>query len=172
MTNTAHITSIDAVNDFRAALHEYEFDMRAAIAHVLTERQRGLDWVEHDRATYWPAEVRRASEIVLQARQDLERCEMAIRADERRSCYEQRMALERARQRLRLAEQKVREVRKWRVAVAQEGDRLHGRLLKLTDFLDTEFPRALAALARIIAALEKYTDRIDPARSDTAEGQR
>ena len=171
MSGSAHITSTDAVREFRVALQEYEAEIRDAIDQLTLELRRSLDWVEHDRARYWPAEVRRASDRVIQAQQDLERCEMAIRAEDRRSCYEQRMALQKAKQRLRMAEQKVRAVRRSRVSVQQEADSLHGRLLKLTDFLDTEFPRGLAALQRMAAALDKYTERTSPQAgiSDTGE---
>ncbi len=163
MGKSAHLTSIDAVRDFRTALSDYEHDMRESVTQLLRELQRALDWVEHDRATYWPGQVRRASDAVLRARQDLERCEMAMRAEDRRSCHEQRLALEQARQRLRLAEQKTRLLRQWRVAVGQEADKVRGRLLKMMDFLDTDFPRGLASLGRILAALERYTERVDSA---------
>ena len=162
MSSAAHITSTDAIRDFRTALQEYEADVRDAIAQLLLELRRSLDWVEHDRARYWPAEVRAASDAVIQAQNELARCESAIRAEDRRACYEQRMALEKAKQRQRLTEQKVRAVRRLRVSVQQEADAMHGRLLRLADFLDTEFPRALAALGRMSAALEKYTERTAP----------
>ena len=168
MGKTAHLTSIDAVRDFRMALSDYEHDTREALTQLLLELQRAVDWVEHDRATYWPGQVRRASDAVVRARQDLERCEMAIRAEDRRSCHEQRLALEQARQRLRLAEQKTRSLRQWRVAVGQEADKVRSRLLKMMNFLDTDFPRALASLGRILAALEKYTDRVHPAGGGAA----
>ncbi len=164
MARTAHLTSIDAIRDFRTALGEYEHDMREAVTQLLLELQRALDWVEHERATYWKGEVRRASDAVIQARQELERCEMAFRVEDRRSCHEQRLAFEQARQRLRLAEQKARLLRQWRVAVGQEADRVRSRLLKMLDFLDTGFPRALATLGRILAALEKYTESVEPGR--------
>jgi len=162
MSGSAHITSTDAIREFRVALQQYEADVRDAIEQLLLELRRSLDWVEHDRARYWPAEARASADAVLRAQQELARCEAAIRAEDRRSCYEQRMAVEKAKQRLRLCEQKVRAVRRWRVSVQQEADSMHGRLLKLTDFLDTEFPRALAALGRMSAALDKYTERAAP----------
>jgi hypothetical protein len=162
MSGSAHITSTDAIRDFRAALQEYDLEIRDVIAQLLLQLRRSVDWVEHDRARYWPAEVRAASDAVIQAQDDLARCESAIRAEDRRSCYEQRMALEHAKRRQRLAEQKVRVVRQLRVSVRQEADAMQGRMLRLTDFLDTELPRALAALGRMSAALDKYTERNAP----------
>lgn len=171
MSGSAHITSIDAVREFRTALQEYEPEMRDALDQLLLELQRGVDWLEQDRARYWPAEVQKASNAVIRAGQDLERCEMAFRAEDRRSCYEQRMALEAAKRRLRVAEQKVRAVRQWRIAVRREADTVHGRLLKMTDHLDTQFPRAIASLSRIIAALDKYTEIAGAATAEAAGGR-
>jgi hypothetical protein len=177
MGGSAHITSTDAIREFRAALQQYEADVRDAIEQLLLELRRSLDWVEHDRTRYWTAEARASGDAVVRAQQDLARCEAAVRAEDRRSCYEQRMAVEKAKQRLRLCEQKVRAVRRWRVSVQKEADTMHGRLLKLTDFLDTEFPRALAALGRMSAALDKYTERgapragsLDSGSSDSVPG--
>jgi exonuclease VII large subunit len=168
MSGSARLTSTAAVQDFQVALQDYQFQTREAIDQLLLEMQRGLDWVEHDRARYWQAEVRNASDGLQQARLDLERCEMAIRAEDRRSCYEQRLAMEQAKQRLRTAEQKIRAVRRWQVAMRREADTLHSRLLKLTDFLDTEFPRGLASLGRILAALERYTEQYGPGSATPA----
>jgi hypothetical protein len=162
MGTAANITSIEAVSDLKVALLEFEAGVRDAVTQLLLELQHAVAWVEQDRARFWPEEVRRSSDQMVQARQELERCEMALRAEDKRSCYEQKLALEKAKRRLRTAEEKARLVRHWRVTVNQEADLLHGRLSKLLDFLDTDFPRAVASLQRIIAALDKYTDRTVP----------
>ena len=67
-----------------------------------------MDWIEHDRARYWPHEARKASDAMAAARSELERQELAIRQEDKRSCYEARLALEQAKRRLRMAEEKVR----------------------------------------------------------------
>jgi hypothetical protein len=134
--------------------------------------RRAVDWVEHDRARYWPREAQRASDAVLIAKNDLERCEAALRVEDKRSCYEQKIALEKAKRRLRLAEEKTRAVRRWRVAVHREADRFQGRMAKLANYLETELPRAVAALERMIAALDKYTERAAPAESPAVPTER
>ena len=165
MSAPAQITSTDAVRQFKLALEEFQGEAREAVTQLLLEMRRAVDWVEHDRARYWPREYQRASDAVLQARNDLERCEMAFRAEDKRSCYEQKLALEKARRRLRLTEEKVHAVRRWRVTVHREADDFHGRLAKLANCLDMDLPRALAALERMAVALDRYTERAAPVES-------
>jgi len=121
-----------------------------------------MDWIEHDRVRYWPREARKASDAMAAARSELERQELAIRQEDKRSNYEARLALEKAKRRLRLTEEKVRATRKWRVAVKHEAVEFLGELCKLTTYLDGELPRALAALDRMAAALDKYTATLAP----------
>ncbi len=162
MSEQAKVTSTEVLRSFKFALSEFDADSRDAITHLKLELRRVLAWIEQDRARYWPREVHRASDAVAIARNDLERCEMALREEDKRSCYEQKLALERAKRRLRLAEKKVRAVRRWRVEMQRQADNFEGRLAKLGNYLDADLPRAVAALERMITALDKYTDRAAP----------
>lgn len=157
MSAAAKITSTDAVRHFKVAMEKYEADVRQIITELVLEVRRAVDWVEHDRMAYWPREVRTASDRLVEARHALERCEMAIRAEDKKHCYEQRLALDAAKRRLRYAEEKVRRARHWRVAVKQEVDDFLGEMAKMTNFLDAEIPRAVAALVRMADALDRYT---------------
>jgi len=170
MSTPAQITSTDAVRQFKLALEEFQGEAREAVTQLLLEMRRAVDWIEHDRTRYWPREFQRASDALLQARNDLERCEMAFRANDKRSCYEQKIAVDKAKRRLRLTEDKVRAVRNWRVTVHREADDFHGRLAKLASCLDMDLPRALAALDRMAGALDRYTERAAPADSTAGSG--
>ncbi|MBC8869471.1 MAG: hypothetical protein H8E44_08640 [Planctomycetes bacterium] len=165
MGGSAKITSTDAVRHFKVALQEYEAELRDAITQLLLEMRRAIDWLEHDRARYWPQEVRNASDALVQARSDLSRAETSIGADDRRSNYEKKLAYEAAKRRLRNAEQKVRAIRKWRVELRQRADEFEGRLGRLANFLDADLPRGVAALERMAVALDKYTERAAPSEA-------
>jgi hypothetical protein len=171
MGEQAKVTSTEVLRDLQAALHSFEADARDGVTQLLLELRRARDWIEQDRARYWPREVQRASDAVAVARHDLERCESALRPEDKRSCYEQKLALDRAQRRLRLAEDKVRAVRRWRVAMQRQADNFEGRLARLTNYLDADLPRAVVALERMSAALDKYTERTAPAepRGEAAE---
>lgn len=168
MAKAANITSTEAVRTFKHRFEKYDFEVRQIITELVLEVRRAVDWIEHDRANYWPREVRKASDRLVEARHELERCEMSIRAEDKRSCYEQKLAFEQAKRRLRYAESKVRLVRKWRVAVKQEVDEFLGQVAKMTNFLDAEAPRAIAALERMAAALDRYTEARSPEQRQSA----
>jgi len=106
--------------------------------------------------------MQRASDAVIEARNNLERAELALRPEDKRSCYELKIALDKAKRRLRLTEDKVRAVRRWRIAVHREADDFHGHLSKFANCLDMDLPRALAALERMAVALDRYTERSVP----------
>jgi hypothetical protein len=162
MSRSAKITSTEAVRAFRRVLDKYDFELRDTMTQLELEVRRAVDWIEHDRARYWPRAMREASDALLEAKNNLERAEMALRAEDKRSCYEERAAVEKAKRRLRMAEQKVRAIRKWRVVIKHEVDEFQGQLAKLTNYLETEFPRGCASLDRMAAALDKYTETSAP----------
>ena len=165
MTTPVQITSIDALRHFKLALDEFQTEAREAVTQLLLEMRRGVDWIEHDRARYWPRAMQAASDAVVEARNNLERAELALRAEDKRSCYELKIILEKAKRRLRLTEDKVRAVRRWRIAVQREADKFHGHLAKFGNCLDMDLPRALAALERMAVALDRYTERAAPVES-------
>lgn len=162
MTTAAKVTSTDVVRLFKVALQDYEEQVRDTLAQLELDLRRGIDWIEQDRTRYWTHAVRAASDAMGEARRALERAELSIRPEDKRSCYEHKLAFEQAKARLRLAEQKVRAVRKWRVTVHQEADAFLGQLGRLGNFLDTDVQRALATLERLAQALDKYTEAAAP----------
>lgn len=162
MGGAAKITSTEVVRQFKVALLEYEAQLRDTLAQLELELRRAVEWVEKDRTRYWTEAVRRASEAMGEARRALERAELSIRAEDKRSCYEQKLAYEQAKRRLRVAEEKTRAVRKWRMAIHREADDFLTQLGRVGNYLDTEFPRAVARLERMAQALAHYTESLPP----------
>jgi hypothetical protein len=155
----ANVTSIDVVQRLRLALLAFQSDALAAVMNLQLEGRRPVAWIENDRGMYWPREGRRASDNLSEARINLERCEVTTSADDRRFCYDERKALERAKQRLRLCEEKVQLVRKWRVSIRKEVDEFQAQLAKMSRYLEHDVERAVAALGRMSAALERYVEQ-------------
>jgi hypothetical protein len=152
----AHVTSTDALRSFKAALIRFAAEVEAALVTLELEARRAADWVDDDRSRYWPQQVRKASDLVSEARLALERCEVRISGEDERYCYDERKALERARRRLRLAEEKTQSVRRWRTQMHKETEEFQVQVARLKQFLETDLLRAIAALDRMIASLEKY----------------
>src|SRR5438093_11180043 len=112
---TANVNSIDAPRQFRAALVRFVAEVEAALVTLDLEAHRSIEWIEGDRPRYWRQATRKASEAVGEARVALERCQVRISGEDTKYCYDERKALEKAKRRLQLAEEKVQAVRRWRL---------------------------------------------------------
>ncbi|MBP88113.1 MAG: hypothetical protein CMJ64_15575 [Planctomycetaceae bacterium] len=156
MNRAANVRSVEHIRDLRISLINFEGNARDAVELLTMEVRRALDWIENDRRRYWPDQVKKASGLLAEKRNDLERCQMRFGTDEPPSCYEQKKALERARQRQRYCEDQVRVTKRWIRAVRAEMTEFEGQIAQMVVCLDTELPRAIATLGRMLGALEKY----------------
>ena len=170
----ANITSTDVLRALKLAIQQFEFETSSALATLELEGRRPVEWIEHDRSRYWPREVRKASDDLSEARIALNRCELAITPEDKRSCIDERKALEKAKRRLRLAESKVLAVQRWRLKIKKDAETLQVHISKLKRFLELDLPGAIAALERMSASLEHYVQPGGPsgevASSETSSG--
>jgi hypothetical protein len=169
--SAANVTSIDAMRQMRTALLRFDDESRQALTLLSLEVRRAIDWIEVDRMQYWPVQVRRAGEAVIQARNDLERCQLKYGSEEAPPCYEQKKGLERAKRRARLCDEKLRATKRWVRSIRQELSEFDGQMAKMNNCLDSDLPRAVAALERMIGALDEYTAAEQPGRSTVAQPQ-
>lgn len=156
MSQQARVRSIDAVRQFRVELDTYAHALTSVVQLLIQECHRGVEWVESDRMVYWPAQVRRASDELSEARVNLESCMVKIRPEDRAPCTEQKKAFESAKRRLRLCEEKVQITRAWLHTLRRQADDFRTAMAKATHVAEVELPQALARLDEIIAKLEAY----------------
>jgi hypothetical protein len=101
--------------------------------------------------------VRKRGDAVVQAKAELHRCRsVPTPGGGVPSCHDQKKALDKAQLRLQEAEEKVRAVRYWGAVVQHEVAEYQGRANQLTVLLEGDLPRAVAALDRIVSALDSY----------------
>ena len=167
----ANLTSIDVLATLKGALARFDREVSDALVALELESRRAVDWIEHDRRRYWPGEVQKASNALSEARIALERCELTIDVDDRRSCYDERKALERAKHRLRLAEEKVQAVQRWRVKLTKDVEEFQVQIAKLRGYLETDMVRATTVLARMADAVERYVQRKGPDNAESGAGR-
>lgn len=169
MSGSARIQSIDAVGLLAGALRRFAEESSTALIDLDLELNRALQWIREDRRDYWADQVRRAWEKIDEARHELDRCVATAVADQRPTCYEERKALERAKRRLRLAEEKVEAVRRWTHTADRES--LHFRVAsgQFSGWLQADFPQAITALGRMTNALESYVAGAGPAGASPPE---
>jgi hypothetical protein len=155
MSESARVTSIDALKDFRADLCSFGDRATDGLSSVQMAIQRTLDWLD-EQDKYWHREVRRWEEAVNQARMELNRRKMVKIGDRTPDCTEQEDILRAARYRLDEAEQKLAKTRRWLPSFRRSVDEYQGPARLLSGFLEGEQPRALALLQQKIDALEEY----------------
>ena len=157
MSRFAKVTSIDAVEKQVAALETFKEETTAALDSLELEVRRALDWILHDRKDFWQHEVRRGWERVAEARAELER-KMTYHSmgDYQPACRDEKLALEKARRRLRAAEEKVEVVGHWARTIEQEVTEFRGAANQFAGWLQADLPQALAHLKHLAGALESY----------------
>jgi hypothetical protein len=158
----AHLSSIEAVRALKAALVQFGAEVQAALDALELESRRPVEWIEHDQSQYWPREVLKRSDRLSEARLALQKCELTIDGSESRYCYDERKALERAKQRMRTAEEKVQAVRRWRATIRKEVEEFQVQVEKLRHYLTSDFLQAGVALERMAAALDRYVEQQTP----------
>ena len=157
--NAAHVASLDALRGFRAALVRFAADLEAALVALELEARRPVEWIEGDRSRIRPQQVRKAGELVSEARLAVERCEVRVSSEDARYCYDERKASEKAKRRLQLAEERTQSVRRWRVQMHKEAEAFQTQIARLKQYLENDLVKALAALDRILAALDEYVGK-------------
>jgi hypothetical protein len=154
MTSSARVQSVEALERLLNALAKFGPEGQEALSVAESEARRGLQTVK-DRLAFWQREVHRLQEEVNRARADLSH-RRAMSDGRRTGAVEQEIALARAQQRLREAEEKVVVCRRWLVHLPDAIDEFEGPARQLNGILDADLKVTLARLREKIAVLEAY----------------
>lgn len=158
MSESAKVTSVDAIVEFRGALRSFEADAAQAILTLDEQSRRALNWLDNEAPAYWRQEIRRCSDLVARCRSELETCKMRTVAGQRSACLEEIQALRAAQHKYRLAEEKLEIVRKWSQRIRQELDDYRGRTMALRIALERDLPRTFGLIDRTISSLDAYVE--------------
>ncbi len=157
MGQAARVKSIDALQAISAALVCFHDDAQSALDNLEMELRRALQWINQDCPGYWKQEHRLARDGVTEARLQLENAKMFRQvADEHKSFIEEKKALERAKRRLQIAEDKIAAIPHWAVLIERAVNEFRGSRSQFANWLDADYPRAVAALSRMMTDLEAY----------------
>jgi hypothetical protein len=157
MTGAAKVQTIDAVETLAIALRRFQEETATILEELQMQVNHAVDWVEHDLKSYWKDAERRAYQDISEARAQLEQARTARRiAEFEPACREEKKALERAQQRLRVAQVKLDKLRHWSYAVNRAVIEFHSGISPLGLFLESDLPRGLTALRHMMVALETY----------------
>jgi hypothetical protein len=154
MATKANVTSVEALQSFRANLIVYLSKARPALEEVSDEVIRTRVWLESDRRVFWEREVRRRLQKLQDAQQALFSAEIsALRA----VSTAERMAVIKAKRALDEAEEKLKIVKRWIRDFENQVEPLAKKMEKLDSVLVTSLPKAMAYLAQAVKTLDDYS---------------
>ena len=157
MSSPAQVRSVEAIENFRLQLANYEQQVQDALESLNSQLQQATRWLKHDRPAHWKKQTKLAEDAVHQAKLDLERCLMfPVVSGERPSCREEKDNLRKAQARLDYCREKVERVRYWNRQISHEVLEYQGRIGQLKRMLETEMPAARARLQQIVHRLDAY----------------
>lgn len=149
----ANVTSIEAIEDFRAKLVIFLSKARPTLEEVTDDVLRTRVWLESDQRMHWENQVRRRKKDLEEAQQALFSASIAKL---REVSDAERMAVMKAKRALTAAEEKLAMVKKWRRDFDSVVEPLSKQLDSLRTMLATDLPKAIGALAEIVKTLDAY----------------
>lgn len=152
----ANVQSLDALRDLRLSLITFGERVENALGELRSKIDRTIAWLQQDRPMYWREQERRAYDHVASARIAYETCRLRTVGGRHAECIEEKVAFQRAKQRLEFCQNKMEVVRRWTIEAGRQVDEYRGRSGPLQRLLEDELPNTLAKLSRMIEAIEVY----------------
>ncbi len=154
------VTSIDALESFRASLIVFLTKAHQALDEVGDEVHRTKLWLQNDQRLHWEGELRRRRRTLDQAQQELLSARLA---ELRATTSAQQAAVLKAKRAVAEADDKLHVIKLWNRDFETTSDPLMRKLQSLRYFLDHDLPKAIAYLVQAQKTLETYTMTPPPA---------
>jgi hypothetical protein len=155
MPDRAKVTSLEAIENFRAKLIVYRDKARRVMDEVSDGTIRTRVWLESERPTRMEAELRRLHRELERRQQELFSAQIAVLQD---ASAVQQMAVVKARRAIREAEAKAQVIKQWKRQFDHQVEPLARQAEKLTHTLSHDLGLAIASLAETIKTLAEYAE--------------
>lgn len=153
MADHAHVSSIEAIEAFRAELLAFLSKTRPILEDACDEVTRTREWIETDRRVYWENQARRRGRALEDAQQALFSAKLSNLRDVRTA---EQLAVMKARRSLEEAHGKLRKIHKWTRDFDHKVMPLVKELEHLRSLLGADLPKAALHLAQVVKALDAY----------------
>jgi hypothetical protein len=167
MAQQAQVTSVEAVESFRADLIVFLSQARSTLEEMCDDVLRTRLWVQNDQRRSWENEMRLRGRKLEQARSELFSARLSNWQEASAAQY---MAVQRAERAVREAEAKLSVLKKWDRELENRTDPLVKQVNQLHGFLTTDMARAVAYLAQAVKALDAYAGVALPGEAAAATG--
>ena len=155
MPESAKVTSLEAVESFRARLIIYRDKAARVLDEVSDEVTRTRVWLESERPSFWQAQIRRLTRELQQAQQELFSAQLSGLRD---ASYAQQASVQKARRAISGAEEKLKLVKQWQRQFDQRVESPARQVEKLRHLLGHDLGLAVAWLNEMTKTLGAYAD--------------
>lgn len=166
MGNQAKVSSIDALDQFRASLVIFLTKARRSVSDANDEARTTRMWLQHDRVVHWENEIRKRSRVLDQAEQEFMSARLA--KNNETALRIRKAAVEKAKRALDEAQTKLRRVKGWAQNFDSAADPILKRLEGMKQFIDEDLPKAIAYIVGLQRTLAAYTQGPPPDDSSPA----
>ena len=156
MSESAQVSSIDALRQFRAKLCEFGVNALESLAAVEMEIRHVQDWLTQQ-VKNWQLQVRDRGEDVARAKAALVRHKWGSKDGKGVGTTEVELEVKKAKRRLEEAEAKIEVTRRWQRQLPKAVHDYEGPARQLTGYLEADLKQVMAMLDRMTNALEAYT---------------
>jgi len=160
MSDQVKVSSIDALEAFRADLIQYIAKARTALEDMEGEVRRTQTWLDVDRTQHWGRQIKLWTKNLDQAQQELYSANLT---NPQASNAFQRMAVHKAKRKLDEAEAKMLVLKKWRQTFENRTTPLLRQLDPMFHLVGQKLPKGVYALGESIKALQAYAEKHPPA---------
>jgi hypothetical protein len=164
MPQKARVTSLEALETFRANLIVYLSQARPALDEVSADVMRARAWLEDEQRVHWENQMRRRTKELEQAQQALFSARLGVL---RKETSAEQFAVHRAKAAVTQADEKLRTIKRW----SRDFEGRVQPLVKQTEKLHTVFSndmvQAIAYLTQVIRTLAAYAEIKAPERGST-----
>src|SRR4051812_3300627 len=153
MAEQARVSSIEALESFRATLIVFLERAHRSIDEVSDEIRRTRSWVQQDQRHHWELELRKRNRALDAAEQELLTAKLSNLRD---NIKHQLDMVRKCKAAVADGEEKLRNTKLWTRDFPHEVDPLARRLEGLRHYLDHDLPKAIAFLLQAQETLSSY----------------
>jgi hypothetical protein len=154
MAEKAQITSVEAIESFRAQLIVFLGQARPVLDEVANEMSRMRLWLQNDQRMFWEQELRRRARRLEEAKQEL--FNATVSSLQTGTAALLQMTVQRSRRAVDEAEAKLKFLKRWDAELDNRSSPLMKQTEQLQGFLATDMARAVAYLDQVLKALDAY----------------
>lgn len=155
MPERAKVTSLEAIELFRARLIIYREKAGRVLDEVGEDVLRTRVWLQSDRVTFWEGQIRKRQKELEMRQQELFSAQISGMRD---ASFVQQQAVQRARRAVGEAEDKLRLVKSWVRQYDQRVEPLGKQVEKLRHNLVHDLGLAISFLNEVTKTLAEYTE--------------